>query len=129
MGKYRFAQSSIDMMRDVEPRLAAVMYEAKERAIIDFDVSCGHRSIEEQKKLFDNNRSLLDGTNHKSKHNYFPAKAVDIYAYKGKYADYSKEKMYYLSQIIKESAKDLGVKIRWGGDWKDFVDMPHYELV
>jgi peptidoglycan L-alanyl-D-glutamate endopeptidase CwlK len=53
---------------------------------------------------------------------------VDIYAYNGKYADYDKDKMYYLSQVIKDAAEDLGVRITWGGDWKSFIDMPHYEL-
>lgn len=129
MGKYHFAKSSIDRLRKVDHNLAAVMYEAKERSIIDFDISCGYRSVEEQNILFHEGKSQLDGVRYKSKHNHDPSLAVDIYAYNGKYADYSKDKMHYLSEIIKESAEDLGVRIVWGGSWPDFVDMPHYELV
>ena len=65
---------------------------------------------------------------HKSKHNYLPSLAIDLYAYKGKYADYSKHNMTYLSLLIKEVSEEFGVEIEWGGDWKSFVDMPHYEL-
>jgi peptidoglycan L-alanyl-D-glutamate endopeptidase CwlK len=105
------------------------MYEAKERSEIDFDISCGNRAIAEQQELFKAGRSQLDGVNHKSKHNHYPALAVDIYAYNGKYADYSDDKMSYLAKVIKSAAEALGVKIEWGGDWTDFKDQPHYELV
>jgi peptidoglycan L-alanyl-D-glutamate endopeptidase CwlK len=29
---------------------------------------------------------------------------------------------------VKAAAKDLGVPITWGGDWKSFRDGPHFEL-
>ena len=29
---------------------------------------------------------------------------------------------------VKAAAKDLGVPIIWGGDWKSFRDGPHFEL-
>ena len=128
MGKFEFAESSIRRLKQVDHNLSAVMYEAKERSIIDFDISCGFRPVEEQNILFHEGKSQLDGVRNKSKHNYKPARAVDIYAYNGKYADYDKDKMYYLSQVIKDAAEDLGVRITWGGDWKSFIDMPHYEL-
>ena len=34
-----------------------------------------------------------------------------------------------LLTLFIKTFKDLGIKIVWGGDWKNFVDMPHYELV
>jgi peptidoglycan L-alanyl-D-glutamate endopeptidase CwlK len=42
-----------------------------------------------------------------------------------------------LAGVVTGVAHELGIKIRWGGDWdqdgewKDerFVDMPHYELL
>ena len=122
MGRYRFAQSSIDRLQGVHSKLSAVMYEAKEKSIIDFDISCGHRSVEEQNKLFNLGRSQLDGVVNRSMHNSVPSLAVDIYAYNGKYADYSRKNMEYLSRVIKEAGSELGVKIIWGGDWEDFVE-------
>jgi peptidoglycan L-alanyl-D-glutamate endopeptidase CwlK len=29
---------------------------------------------------------------------------------------------------MKQAAKELDVKLTWGGDWKSFVDMPHYQI-
>ncbi len=29
----------------------------------------------------------------------------------------------------KRAADELGVKIRWGGDFKSFFDGPHFELI
>ena len=129
MGKYGFAKSSVTRMKSIDPKLCALLYEVKERSEIDFDISCGYRSIEDQEMMFKTGRSQLDGVNNKSMHNFFPALAVDIYAYKhGGKADYSKKKMLYLAQVFKEAATDMKIKIVWGGDWPDFVDMPHYQL-
>ena len=102
---------------------------AKEKAEIDFDVSCGWRSAEDQMKAFKAGKSQLDGIHYKSKHNYLPALAVDIYAYNGAKADYSAQKMKYLATIIKESARELNIEIECGIDWESFPDAPHYELV
>jgi peptidoglycan L-alanyl-D-glutamate endopeptidase CwlK len=33
-----------------------------------------------------------------------------------------------IAKTVKAAAKDLGVPIIWGGDWKSFRDGPHFEL-
>ena len=33
-----------------------------------------------------------------------------------------------LAPIIKQAAKDVGVPIEWGGDWRTFKDGPHWQL-
>lgn len=33
-----------------------------------------------------------------------------------------------IAQNVKAAAKELGVPIIWGGDWKSFRDGPHFEL-
>lgn len=33
-----------------------------------------------------------------------------------------------LAKIVKQAAKDVGVPIEWGGDWKSFKDGPHFQL-
>ncbi|MBW1853123.1 MAG: M15 family metallopeptidase [Deltaproteobacteria bacterium] len=85
-------------------------------------------------KAYKAGKSQLDGANFKSNHNLTPAMAVDIYCYKGKFADYDKKKMTYMAGLFKSVADDLFNRaiiehnIIWGGDWRDLVDMPHYEL-
>jgi peptidoglycan L-alanyl-D-glutamate endopeptidase CwlK len=44
------------------------------------------------------------------------------------------EEMYHwplyhrLAPAMKQAAKDVGVPIEWGGDWKKFKDGPHWQL-
>jgi peptidoglycan L-alanyl-D-glutamate endopeptidase CwlK len=33
-----------------------------------------------------------------------------------------------LADTMKRAGKELGVPIEWGGDWKNFVDGPHFQL-
>ncbi len=139
MGKFKYAKSSIEKLQSVHPKLRKVMMLAKEKAEIDFDISEGHRSPVKQNKIYQIGRTIAgkirtycDGYKNLSEHNYFPSRAVDIYAYNGPHTDYSKDKMLYIVSVIKEAADELGVKIVCGADWtvkKDgLVDRPHIQL-
>jgi peptidoglycan L-alanyl-D-glutamate endopeptidase CwlK len=33
-----------------------------------------------------------------------------------------------LAPVMKQAAKDVGVPIEWGGDWRSFKDGPHWQL-
>ncbi len=131
---FKFANSSLDKLKEVHEDLQMICGGVKEISEIDFDISCGYRSPEEQMKAYKAGKSQLDGINYLSNHNKTPAMAVDIYCYKGKFADYDKNKMLYMSELFKRVSKDLfsrGIiehNLTWGGDWSDLVDMPHYEL-
>ena len=61
--------------------------------------------------------------------------AVDIAPYE---IDWENAKRFYLlAGMMFQAANDLGIKIRWGGDWdmdwdhadQRFIDLPHFELV
>jgi peptidoglycan LD-endopeptidase CwlK len=32
------------------------------------------------------------------------------------------------ADVMKRAAKELGLSIEWGGDWKSFKDGPHFQL-
>lgn len=131
---FKFAKSSLDKLKEVHPDLQIICHAVKKISEIDFDISCGYRSPEDQMKAYKAGKSQLDGVNFKSNHNYTPSKAVDIYCYKGKFADYDKEKMSYMAGLFHSVSDDLFKRgiiehtLTWGGSWVDFVDMPHYEL-
>jgi len=38
------------------------------------------------------------------------------------------DEYYPVADAMKQAAKELGVAIVWGGDWKGFPDGPHFEL-
>lgn len=143
-----FSKKSADRLATCHPDLQKVMNEAIKH--YDFSIVCGTRTIEEQFELFKQGRALVDGswkvTNKskivtnidgsakKSKHNHTPSLAVDIIPYPSAYSD--AKKFFELSKVVLESAKKVGVKIKWGADWdmdgdisdESFIDLPHWEL-
>mgnify|MGYP000911445906 CR=1 FL=1 len=40
-----------------------------------------------------------------------------------------KNRGFSLIEIVVAVAKEMGMEIVWGGDWKTLYDTPHYELV
>jgi len=132
---FKFADSSLKYLKEVDLDLQLICKGVKEVSEVDFDISCGYRSIEDQKKAYRAGKSQCDGIRKKSKHNYMPSRAVDIYCYDGKKADYSVQKMAYMAGLFRAVSADLfeqGIvknELRWGGWWPDLVDMPHYELI
>ncbi len=99
----------------------------------DFTVLEGHRSGERQNELFRQGKSKLKAG--QSKHNSLPSKAVDLAPYP--IAWENTERFYLLAGMMFQAAYDMGIKIRWGGDWdkdwvhsdQSFMDLPHFELV
>jgi peptidoglycan L-alanyl-D-glutamate endopeptidase CwlK len=52
---------------------------------------------------------------------------VDVVPYPVDWLDLARFRA--LAKVVKECAEELGTEVQWGGDWKTFVDMPHWELV
>jgi len=100
---------------------------------IDFTVVCGHRDQEAQDKAkASGNSNAAWG---ESKHNSFPSKAVDLVPYP---LDWQDELQFArLAGRIEQVAAQLGIGIRWGGDWdrdgkttdERLRDLGHFELV
>lgn len=127
---YSFSQRSLDNLKNVDERLVRICNELIKR--IDFTVIEGFRSFERQKELYDKGFSKIDGISKKGKHNYSPSLAIDIIPFKKGHNpfDGSKESDIMFDNLAKEFkqvAKELGINITWGGDWK-FIDKPHFQL-
>ena len=118
---YKFSQRSLDNLKNVDERLVRICNELIKR--VDFTVIEGFRSPERQKELYDKGFSKIDGISKKGKHNYSPSLAIDIIPYKKGHNpfDGSKESDIMFDNLAKEFkqvAKELGINITWGGDWK-----------
>ncbi len=60
-------------------------------------------------------------------HNSLPSRAVDVMPYPIDWADIPR--MEAFAVVVKDTARELGLKVEWGGDWKGgFIDRPHWEL-
>ena len=128
---YKFSKRSLDNLKNVDQRLVDICNELIKE--IDFTVIEGYRTLERQKELFDAGFSKIDGIKKKGKHNYSPSLAIDIIPYKKGHNpfDGSEEstKMFKeLNKSFDKVAKKLGIKYEWGGNWKTFVDLPHYQV-
>lgn len=146
MSKYSFGKSSIEKLSTAHADLQLIMKTALSRSQVDFGISEGHRSLERQKKLFDEGKSRIDGISKKGKHNHSPSLAVDVYAYvtDNKSMAYDRSHLSYLGGVITAVGEQLleegkvSHKIRWGGNWDSdgyliydhsFKDLPHFELI
>jgi len=98
--------------------------------ITNITILCGHREQIEQDKAFREGKSKFKWP--KSKHNTNPSKAIDIAPYPINWDDV--DGFIELSTIVKNTWYDLKSSgkvtetLYWGGDWRTFKDMPHYEL-
>ncbi len=110
----------------------------------DCAVRCGYRGQVDQDEAYVQGRSSVkypDG-----KHNRIPSLAVDVYPYpvvlpdkKKRPETYVKDlaRYYHFAGYVTGVAENMGVKVRWGGDWdKDFDlldqtfdDLVHWEIV
>lgn len=127
----KFSQKSIKLLATCHPDLRRLF----EDVVIDFDCSilCGNRGEEEQNEHFRNNRSTKKFPD--SKHNQLPSIAVDVVPFPINWENLNR--FYFFGGFVKGRAKDLGLKIRWGGDWdndtilndQSFNDLPHFELI
>ena len=69
-----------------------------------------------------------------SPHNYEMAPAIDVVPYPVDWAD--TDRMQYFAGQVMGIANQMGIDIRWGGDWDNdthlsnnrFNDLPHFEL-
>jgi hypothetical protein len=127
---YKFSEFSKNRLAQCDPKLQMLFEKVIEQ--VDCMVLCGHRGKEAQNNAYDEGRSTLRFP--ESKHNKKPSKAVDVAPYPLDWNDLSR--FYFFAGHVKAIAHQMGIKIRWGGDWdsdnsfkdQNFHDLPHFEL-
>lgn len=127
----KFSDRSLKNLEGVHPALVRVVKKALEYAEIDFTVTCGLRTPEEQKALYAKGRTepgpIVTWTlksNHLPKYDGY-GYAVDLHPYP---IDYDNMERYYqLASIMTKASDECGVPITRGIDWQK-KDPPHYEL-
>ncbi len=119
------------MLASCDQRLQSVFYEVVRH--YDVKILKGHRGQIEQDNAYAEGRSKVKWPH--GKHNIHPSLAVDVAPYPIDFDD--RERFYYLAGLVKGVASVMGIKIRWGGNWRmdgdfqanDFDDLLHFELV
>jgi peptidoglycan L-alanyl-D-glutamate endopeptidase CwlK len=117
-----FSSVSKERLKECDSRIQTVLNEAIK--YYDFSVLCGHRGEEEQNEAYRKGHSKLKYP--QSNHNKNPSKAVDVAPYPIDWKNH--KRFYFLAGIILLIAKKKNISLRWGGHWKNFVDLPHFEI-
>ena len=148
---FSLSSRSLKKLEGVDETLVEVVKEAINLTKVDFGVTFGMRTLEEQQKLYDSGRSQTM----KSKH--LDGRAVDLVAYFG--SDISWELNVYddICDAMAEAARRHTLAVKWGAAWSEgdirmytgtaedamnayvdlrrsqgrrpFIDAPHFEMM
>lgn len=88
-------------------------------------VICGFRGRYEQEKAYNTGKSKAKFG--QSKHNLKPSRAVDVVPLPLNWDDIPAFER--LGEKIMAKAEELNIKVKWGRDFTNLKDYPHYELI
>ena len=124
---FKFSKRSNELLSGIDPKLKFLAEEVLKVSPFDFCITEGFRDRATQNKYFQDGKSKCDGITTLSKHQ--KGEAIDIMVYDENNKGTWQEKYYYqVAGIFKALAKKNNINIRWGGDFKSLIDMPHFEL-
>jgi len=153
---FRLSQRSMDKLEGVHPAMTGVVERAIQLTDIDFGVTQGVRTLDEQKANVAAGRSQTMASKHLLQDDGF-SHAVDVVAYVG--SDVSWELNMYdnICDAFKTAAEEVGCSVKWGAAWSEgdirtypgsaedammayvdlrrsqgrrpFIDAPHFELM
>lgn len=136
MSNVKLGQRSLDRLSGVNSSLVTVLKKACESMPFDITVLEGVRSYERQQELLKQGATKVSVSRHMS------GNAIDIAPYPIDWKDTKRFKQ--MAHEMFKAAHELGIAIRWGGNWsrvdenqpypplkpghKPLIDMPHFEL-
>ena len=119
---YALSQKSLDKMKGLHPDLVKVVKRAIELTTVDFTVGETLRTVERQKEL------VAKGASQTMKSRHLTGHAIDLYALKNGGVVWELPLYKEIAKAMLQAAKELGVDLEWGGNWKTLVDGPHFQL-
>lgn len=128
MTKFKFSQRSESNLKGVNPDLVKVIRRTLEITPVDFIVIEGLRTQARQKELVSTGKSQTMNSRHLTGH------AVDIIPVD---TNWQVDEFKPLLKSVKQAADELGIKLRFGINWKNdpsppietkFIDAPHIEI-
>ena len=131
----RFSRISAERLLTCHPDLIAIFNEVVKH--VDISIVCGHRGEKEQNEAFNSGHSQRRYPN--SFHNYIPSVAIDVMLWHQQEPHVRWDDIVgaaWLAGYVQRIADELGVGIRFGGNWdgddefddNTFNDYAHYEL-
>ena len=153
---FKLSQRSLKKLDGVHPDLVAVVKRAIEITDVDFGVTYGVRTVEEQEKLVASGRSQTMKSKHLIQDTGY-SHAVDLVAYDGSDVVWEINVYDNICDAMARAADELEVPVKWGAAWSEgdirfyedtaedamnayidlrrsqgrrpFIDGPHFELM
>ena len=127
----RFGKRSRDRLSTCDKDLQMLFKEVIR--YVDCSILEGHREKDRQNSLYEEGKTKVKYP--RGRHNASPSRAVDVVPYPIDWKD--RERFHLFAGFVLGIANQMGVEIRWGGDWNKnfevddnmFDDFPHFELI
>ena len=154
---FSLSSRSRGKLEGVHPDMVAVVERAIELTKVDFGVTYGVRTLQEQKRLYESGRSQTMNSKHLLQDDTSYSHAVDVVAYDGSDVIWEINVYDDICDAFKQAAEEKGVAIKWGAAWSEgdirsypgtaedamnayidlrrsqgrrpFIDGPHFELM
>lgn len=127
MSNFKFSQKSLEKLASVDVKLQTLAKKVLEISPIDFSITCGLRTKEEQEQLVKEGKSKTIYSKH------LLGKAIDILPCKEKYN--KPTDIFILVGLFIAKAKELNINIRVGALWdynstkdNNFIDAYHIQV-
>lgn len=118
----QLSERSHQRLQGVHPDLQRIVLLAAALTDTDFIITEGLRTVERQRQLVAKGASQTMNSRHITGH------AVDLAATVDGEVRWDWPLYHRLATAMKEAARQLGIRMVWGGDWRSFKDGPHFEL-
>lgn len=147
---YVLSERSLSRLEGVDSTLVKVVKSAIDYTKVDFGVTCGLRTVDEQKELVESGASQTMNSKH------LDGNAVDLVAYVGPKICWELNVYDDVAEAMKTAAMEHDLSIRWGAAWhiddirewngtmeelmmayielrrrqgkRPFIDAPHFEV-
>ena len=154
---FSLSSRSKGKLEGVHPDMVAVVETAITLTKVDFGVTYGVRTMEEQKRLYESGRSQTMNSKHLLQDDTGYSHAVDVVAYDGSDVVWEINVYDDICDAFKQAAEEKGVSVKWGAAWSEgdirsypgtaedamnayidlrrsqgrrpFIDGPHFELM
>jgi len=121
---FRLSNRSLSRLEGVHPDMVATVKRAIELTKVDFGVTCGVRTVAEQKALVASGASQTMNSRHLRQGDGY-SHAVDLVAYVGPRISWELNLYDDIADAMKAAAKEVGLAIEWGAAWSE-GDMRNY---
>lgn len=120
----KLSERDMKRLEGVDAKLVQVVIRASEISAYSFMVVEGLRTLDTQKKYLAQGKTTTLNSRH------LIGQAVDLAPVENGTIDWNNKKGQFdtVAKAMKQAAKELKVTITWGGDWRSFVDKPHFQI-